>query len=180
MLKIHIKPEEYWDENNEEFVYLDAQVLELEHSLVALSKWEQEWEKPFLGPGERTVEETLGYIEAMVMTADYAPEVLQRLTQENLDAIIAYIDKKSTATFFNESVPGHLNRQIVTSELIYSWMNAFQIDKECEHWHLSRLFTLIRIHNVQNSPKKKVNRADQLNEMRRLNEQRQQETGLDG
>ena len=37
MLEIVIPPIEFWDENNEEFVYADEQKLQIEHSLLAIS-----------------------------------------------------------------------------------------------------------------------------------------------
>lgn len=48
MLRITIPAEEFWDEVNEEFIYTKEQTLQLEHSLVSLSKWESKWCKRFL------------------------------------------------------------------------------------------------------------------------------------
>ena len=49
MLKITIPGQEFWDEGKEEFVSTKGIILQLEHSLVSLSKWESKWHKPFLG-----------------------------------------------------------------------------------------------------------------------------------
>ena len=43
MLRITIPAEEFWDEVNEEFIYTKEQTVQLEHSLVSLSKWESKW-----------------------------------------------------------------------------------------------------------------------------------------
>ena len=51
MLKITIPGQEFWDEGKEEFVSTKGTTLQLEHSLVSLSKWESKWHKPFLGRG---------------------------------------------------------------------------------------------------------------------------------
>lgn len=40
MLKLTIPATEQWDEQNQEFVYGKETTLQLEHSLVSLSKWE--------------------------------------------------------------------------------------------------------------------------------------------
>ena len=40
MLQITIPSIELWDEKKEEFIYTKGQTLQLEHSLVSLSKWE--------------------------------------------------------------------------------------------------------------------------------------------
>ena len=58
MLRITIPSTEFWDEAKQEFVYTKAQTLQLEHSLVSLSKWESRWNKPFLTKQEKTLEET--------------------------------------------------------------------------------------------------------------------------
>ena len=48
MLRITIPSAELWDEQNQEFIQTKEQTLQLEHSLVSLSKWESRWCKPFL------------------------------------------------------------------------------------------------------------------------------------
>ena len=53
MLKIIVKPKELWDEINEEFITNNKEtVLQLEHSLVSVSKWESKYCKPFYARDE--------------------------------------------------------------------------------------------------------------------------------
>ena len=91
MLKITIPATEMFDERTQEFLIMKEQTLQLEHSLVSLSKWESKWNKPFLVKDEKTLEETIDYIKCMTITQNVNPEVYNRLTKENLKlSIIIY------------------------------------------------------------------------------------------
>jgi hypothetical protein len=59
MLRITIPATEMWDEGKQEFVYSKECTLQLEHSLVSLSKWESKWCKPFFSKNDMTAEETI-------------------------------------------------------------------------------------------------------------------------
>jgi len=172
MLRLDVETE-YFDEDKEEFV-TEIFHVELEHSLVSLSKWEYEYEKPFLGKEEKTDEEILGYIRAMLVSPreeELPSKWWGRLTQDHLNAIHKQIDAKHSATWFNDSTNEPPSREVITSELVYYWMIAHQIPPQYETWHLSRLFTLIRICGLKNAPpekRKKMSAADR----RRLNEER--------
>ena len=48
MLEITIPAIELWDEEKQEFINKKEQTLQLEHSLVSLSKWESKWCKSSL------------------------------------------------------------------------------------------------------------------------------------
>lgn len=89
MLRITVPAAEYFDEINEEFIYTKEQHLQLEHSLVSLSKWESKWNKAFLGKQEKTEEEILDYVRCMTLTQNVDPSVYSRLSAENYDAINA-------------------------------------------------------------------------------------------
>lgn len=180
MLTITVLGVEMFDEETDSFVTQGDVVLELEHSLVSLSKWESKYEKPFLGSKDKTRDEVLGYVEAMTLTSDIPDEVYQKLTSENIHEINAYIDAKMSATWFSEAPGAPKTNEIVTAELIYYWMTVFSIPFECEHWHLNRLFTLIRICNIKSAKPKKMSRAEIAARNRELNAQRRAQLGTSG
>jgi len=180
MLIITVGAVDIYDEKTDKFGTQGGFELQLEHSLVSLSKWESEFEKPFLGKDSKSPEEVLAYIRCMVMTPNPPGDFLQKLSKENLEAINAYIDRKMTATWFSEQPGTPQAREVITSELVYYWMTVFEIPFECENWHLNRLFTLIRICNIKQSKPKKMSRAEVAARNRELNAQRRAQLGTKG
>jgi hypothetical protein len=180
MLTITVGTTKSFDDDEQKFVEVGGFELQLEHSLVSLSKWESEHEKPFLGKGDKTREEVLDYIRCMLLTENPPGDFLERLSKENLDAINVYIDRKMTATWFSEQPGAPRTREVITSELVYYWMTIFNIPFECESWHLNRLFTLIRICNVKSAKPKKMNRAEVAARNKELNAQRKAQLGTRG
>lgn len=172
MLRITIPGDEYFDDEEQKFVTRNDVQLDLEHSLVSMSKWESTWEKPFLGKDEKTDEETLGYVIAMSSDPYISPETLSRLTTENIKQINAYIDAKMTATWFNDAPTRGTAKETITAELVYYWMITLNIPMECQHWHLNRLFTLIKVFNKKNAPAKKMSKQALAERNRQLNAER--------
>ena len=160
MLQITIPAVEQWDESKQEFVCSKAQTLQLEHSLVSLSKWESKWHKAFLTKDEKTFEETLNYIKCMTLTQNVDSETYNFLTNENFKLINQYIEDPMTATRFSEEKNSSLNKEQITAELIYYWMIALNIPLECQKWHLNRLLTLIKVCKIKNQPHKKISRKE--------------------
>ena len=180
MLQITIPGTEYWDEATQEFGETKEQTLQLEHSLVSLSKWESKWCKVFLSKETKTSEETIDYIKCMTVTPNVRPEVYGRLTKANIAEIEAYIAAPMTATYFPKDRSGRSNSEQVTSELIYYWMIALNIPCECQNWHLNRLLTLIKVCNIKNKPPKKMSKKDILSRNARLNAARRQQLNTKG
>ncbi len=180
MLQITIPAMEQWDEAKEEYVYTKERTLQLEHSLVSLSKWESKWCKSFLSNKNITEEETMDYIRCMTLTQNVPKEVYDYIPDSIVEQITAYINAPMTATYFSGNENKRLNREIVTSELIYYWMIALNIPFECQKWHLNRLLTLIRVCNIKNTPPKKRSKRSIMSRNAALNAARRQQLGSSG
>lgn len=180
MLQITIPADEIWDESKQEFVRVKEQTLQLEHSLVSLSKWESKWNKAFLTKQEKSYEETIDYIKCMTITQNVSPYAYYCLTNEHFTKIHEYIDAPMTATVFSEDKRGKSSREVVTSELIYYWMIALNIPFECQKWHLNRLLTLIRVCNIKNTPPKKMSKRDIMSRNAALNAARRKRYNTKG
>lgn len=172
---------EGWDEEKQEFVEPTYQMLQLEHSLVSISKWESKWNKSFLSNPNKTTEEVTDYIKCMTITQNVKPEVYDRLSTDNINQINEYIAAPMTATYFAQDNSKKGGRgESVTAELIYYWMIALNIPFQCEKWHLNRLLTLIRVCNIKNTPPKKRSRKDILSQQAALNQARKQKLNTKG
>lgn len=180
MLQIVIPAIEQWDEQKQEFIQTKGQTLQLEHSLVSLSKWESKWNKAFLSKEAKTYEETLDYIKCMTVTPNVNPDIYNGLTREHIAKINKYIEAPMTATTFVENKGSKSNCEIITAELIYYWMIALNIPFECQKWHLNRLLTLIRVCNIKNTPPKKMGKKATANQYAQLNAARRQRLGSKG
>ena len=174
MLKLQIPSTELFDERTNEFSYTDAFEVELEHSLVSMSKWEAHYNKPFLSKKERTTEEVLYYVRCMA-NKELTDQQLSLLVRYYMKSIEEYVKAPMTATWFakQEGESGTKGSgEAVTSELVYYWMVALNIPFECQHWHLNRLLTLIQVCNVKNKPPKKMSRSSILKNNAALNKAR--------
>lgn len=169
MLEITVPATEMFDEAKQEFVNYKEQTLQLEHSLVSLSKWESKWHKAFLSKREKTAEETIDYVRCMTIAKNVDPSVYSRLTRENVDQINKYIEDPMTAVYFPEDKSSGTSGDTVTSELIYYWMISLNIPQEYQKWHLNRLMALIKVCNIKNSPGKKMSKADIMRRNASLN-----------
>lgn len=180
MLTITIPAKELFDERTNEFISTKAQTLQLEHSLVSLSKWESKWGKAFLSKEEKTNEETIDYVRCMTITQNVNPMVYNFLSKENIEEITNYIDAPMTATTFHNDTQKSRSNEITTSELIYYWMISLNIPMECQKWHLNRLLTLIRVCNVKNTPPKKMSKREITSRYAALNAARKKQLNTKG
>ncbi len=178
-VEIPLGPEGY-DEVIGEFVSAESYKLDLEHSLLSLSKWESKWCKPFLDNKGLTDEETMDYIKCMTLTEGVDDCIYNLLTNENVTQINNYIAAPMTATTFHDNQKSRGGKEIITSELIYYWMIALNIPFECQYWHLNRLLTLVRVCNIKNAPPKKRSKSDIANQYKALNAQRRAQMNTKG
>ena len=169
MLQITVKGATLYDEATNKIIITKDTTLQLEHSLVSLSKWESKWKVHYLSNDKLTPEMSIDYVRCMTTTQNVDPKIYTYLTEEDMKRIREYIDDPMTATTFknNRRTP---NRQVITAEIIYYWMVSLQIPFDpCQKWHLNRLLTLIRVCDEKNSPKKKMSRREAMNQQRSLN-----------
>ena len=178
-ITVPISPEG-WDEKRQEFVDPQVKTLQLEHSLVSISKWESKWHKAFLSKKDKTEEEIFDYIKCMTLTQNVDPSVYDHLTVDNVNQIKAYIEDPMTATVINTNSLDKSNKETVTSELIYYWMIALNIPSEYQKWHINRLLKLIEVCNVKNSPPKKRSKSDIMRSNAALNAARRKQLGTRG
>lgn len=181
MFYINISPPELYDEIKEEFSQLNAETLQLEHSLVSLSKWESKWCKPFLSltKEEKTYEESVDYVRCMTLNQEVTPEIYDHITNIDLKRIAKYMELPMTATTFGKN-KGDINKEQITAEIIYYWMVALVVPFECQYWHLNRLLTLINVINIKQNPPKKMGKKDLMSRNAQLNAERKAKMNTKG
>jgi len=180
MLELKIPDVELFDEDKEEFITIKGATLQLEHSLISISKWESKWHKAFLGKQKKTTEEILDYVRCMTINGGIDPSIYKYLTNEQVNKVVSYIEEPMTATWFYDDGDSAGGGETVTSELIYYWMITLNVPVEFQKWHLNRLLALIRVCNIKNNPNKKMNRAEIMNRNKLLNKQRRKELNTRG
>lgn len=171
-LRIVIPAAEQFNNDTNEFLETKEQVLQLEHSLVSISKWEAKHHKPFLSKEPKTRAETIDYIRCMTLTQNVDPNIYTAITPAIIEEVAKYINSSMTATTFTNESPGRNQRKVITSEVIYYWMVANNIPFECQKWHLDRLLTLIHVCNVENQKPRKMSRQEIIRQNHALNEAR--------
>lgn len=172
MLNVLVPAIRLWNPETEEFTYTTPVSIQLEHSLISLSKWEARWHKPFLSKKQKTPEELLDYIRCMTLTQNVNPNLYNNLPGSVIDQIISYMNEEQHATTFSNLANERHGAEVVTAEIIYYWMVSFGIPFECQKWHLSRLMALIRVCSIKNAPPKKMSQSELRNRNRALNDAR--------
>lgn len=186
MLYLTVPKGEKWLESEQRFIETDKDYdLVLEHSLVSISKWEEEFKKPFMSSDAKTEKETLFYIKCMTINEPIPDIVYRVIPDDMIEQINEYIAESRTATEIKETKQegqsGGLLKggKPITNEYMYSLMVSYNIPIEAEKWHFSRLMTLIKLLHKQQadsdpsrkkkrmSPGEIMARNNQINAMRR-------------
>ena len=156
MLRINVCEKELFDERTEQFLTIPKTTIEMEHSLVSMSKWEAKYKKPFLSDNPKfvkTSDETYDYFNMMLLTS-CDKSVITFMNEEEAQQVLAYLKDPQTATWFADSKKATANTKEITSEVIYYWLTAFSIPFETEMWNINRLMTLIQVCSAEQNPKK--------------------------
>lgn len=144
--------------------------LQLEHSLVSISKWESKWQTHYINNDKITEEMSIDYVRCMTISQNVDPKVYARLTMDNMRDISEYINNPMTATTFKKTTSPGRTPSIITSEIIYYWMVTLGIPFDpCQKWHLNRLLTLIRVCDEKSAPNKRMSKHEEAAQRRSLN-----------
>lgn len=158
MLEITVPANEFYDPIKNQFIDIPACVLTLEHSLISIAKWEAKWHVPYLNATDRSHIQELDYVRCMVVGPIKNDYVFSMLSVENISRIREYIENPMTATTFSKSSGQNSSKKTITAEVLYCRMFANNIPMECQKWHLNRLLTLIKVCDVENGPRSKMNK----------------------
>ena len=181
MLQITIPAGEKWDNIKQEFVYCKESTLQLEHSLVSISKWESKWHKPFLSNDDKSDEEMLDYIRCMTITQNVNPLAYIFLTEGNIREINEYINNPMSAYSSKEDKKkGKHNSETVTAETIYWWIATLNIPLDAQKWHLNRLLALVGLFNQKNEPPKKMSNRERAELWSKVNAERKKKLNTRG
>lgn len=176
MYSLSVQEQEFYDSEKNEFVTIPGGTLELEHSLISVSKWESKYKRAFLSEkeGPKTYSEWIDYIRCMTINKHVNDSIYNSITNQQVNDVAAYIGDTMTATTFSER-PGARGRRSsgkITNEVIYWQMSQYNIPFECEKWHLNRLLTLIRVCNEKGQPPQKMSQNDLLKQYSATNAKR--------
>ena len=171
MLHLVLPEIELYNSATNEFLTLKRISLTLEHSLISISKWEAKWKIALINNIDKLSDEQfLDYIRCMIIGKDDVD--LSRLGINEQNIIRNYINDSMTATTFPKK-PGAPSREIITSEVIYSWMVGLKIPFEpSEKWHINRLLTLIQVCSDNRQPPKKMSQKETVAMYARINAER--------
>lgn len=152
MLQIDIPASLYelpgsWDGKSKQLIRVPAIHLELEHSLLSISRWESEWEIPFLAQIEQksmTMEMFRDYCRFMTVNKQKDPGVYRFLRQKDIDRITDYLSKPMSAHTLRQNRREQRKKTApMTCEDFYWLMIRYGIPFECEKWPFRRLLALI-------------------------------------
>lgn len=186
MLTIDIPSARYelpgsWNGKSKKLITVPPIHLELEHSLLSISKWEAKWKIPFVENRAMTTEQFLDYCRCMTINRQKDPNVYKFIRQIDADRIGEYMEDSMTARIQHKSQKPGRSRRIMTSEYFYFLMIQYGIPFECEKWHFNRLIALIDCCQANNSSGEKFGSyRDRQKFYQSLNEQRRKALGSKG
>ena len=110
----------------------------------------------------------LSYFECACIDGPLKPE---HITQELIDDLSLYLNDEYTATTITGG-QGKKSREVMTSEVIYSYMVAGNVPFECDKWNIRRLMALLNVVSAHSNPPKKMSSAEIYKQNKALNDAR--------
>lgn len=166
MLELVIPKRRFFvEEQNGEGQFIDIKggILQLEHSLLSIKKWEAYYHKPFFKKDNKTYEEMMYYIKCMTLNKNVNPDIYLFWSQEYIDKVTKYIEDPMTGTTFSSLYQDQKKDprgETVSAELAYYWMVTLGIPFECQKWHFNQLMTLIKVVSMKNAGPKKMSKRE--------------------
>lgn len=168
------------DEFGNDAIYFDSLpeiTIELCHSLISITKWEEKYKKSFLEHKNFTNEEFLYYIKCMCITKNVSDETFYRLTNQNSEDIWKYIQDVPSALNVKKQNDSSGSREPWTNEVIYYYLaqNGITDFRSVERWHINRVLKLLEFASAKNAKaygnnSVKESKADISRRYRALNE----------
>lgn len=175
MIELHIDGVELYDNERNEFIVASkGGVFQFEHSLLAMSKWESKWKRPFLNvisdkKNPIPLELLKSYLAFMCLDETFTPSML---TDEATVELVKYIGDSNTATTISSNGDSNGKSNIITTEVLYAMMAEGGVPFSCENWNFNRLQMLLTVMAHRANPPKKMSRSELLAQNRRLNAER--------
>lgn len=154
--------------------------LEMEHSLLSISKWESKWQIPFIETIRFTTEQFLDYCRCMTINRQKDQSVYQYLRRIDSDKILEYINNPMSARVIRKKSGKGGSRVRMTSEYFYSMMIQLGIPFECEKWHFGRLLALIDCCQATSGEGPKMSYRERQKYYAELNTKRRKALGTKG
>lgn len=155
-------------------------VLQFEHSLRTLSKWESKHKKAWFDTPVKSTEELVDYYQFMLLNPGIDSTVIVRLSPDQLDSLSKYINDSQTATVVPEIKGSKGGHDRLTNELVYYWMTALEINWEAQDWHFNRLMTLISLTNFKKQPEQKMDLRERYKTWREIDAANKKKFGTKG
>ena len=169
-----------WDGRRKKLMTVPPIHLEMEHSLLSISRWESKWKIPFIENRQMTTEQFLDYCRCMTINKQKDPEIYRFLRQKDAEKIGAYIDDPMTARRLNTRRKKNNPTAVLTSEYFYFIMIQLGIPFECEKWHFGRLLALIDCCQSNNGSQPPMSYRDRQQFYAELNAKRRKAWGSKG
>lgn len=169
-----------WDGHRKKLITVPPIHLEMEHSLLSISKWESKWKIPFIENEKMTPEQFLDYCRCMTINKQKDPSVYNYIRQTDVQKIGEYLTDPMSARRLKNSKKGRGSSVRMTSEYFYFLMIQLGIPFECEKWHFGRLIALIDCCQSNNGSEPPMSYRDRQKFYAQLNEQRRKMLGTKG